>query len=265
VNCPECQKPFRVRVEDLSSGFVRFQCTGCHCVFGFDWPQPPGVEHIRAMPANPDQKPIEFIKAESPPDALPTIATVSLPLRSCPRCQTKSPDEFKECPRCGVIFEKLVKLKPEIPEVRAGGPEIVVRWEQVKKNYSNLFEHEEFIQICLSKNNLHYASSQYRSVLSGNPNEEIARKMQARILELATGAYLSHAQVKKESDNLDFNSLTSNRARRSMLTVTNIFMALAFAMIIAGVFINPMRGLIAVGISILVFVFSLKYFSQSGA
>ena len=263
VNCPECQKLFRVQVEDLGAGLVRFQCTRCQCTFGFDWPQPPGIEHIKALPV--DQSEPSFIKAENQPSAEASVPTLNQPMRICPRCQAKSPENLKECVKCGVIFEKVTRIKSGVPEVRPSGPDIVTRWEQVKSDYSNLASHEEFLKLCLSRNNLHYAGSQYRAVLAANPNEEIARKMQTRILELATAAYLANTPVNArtitgpDGQTIIFGEKATPRKR---LSLSNIFMIIGGGMVIGGLIIPQVRGLIAVGISILVFVFSMRYFNR---
>jgi hypothetical protein len=262
LNCPECQKLFRVSVADLAPGPVRFQCTQCRCFFGFDWPQPPGVVHIRALPLEPAP---EFIKAVGHPSAQASIATLPQPLQICPRCEHKSSEDLSECPKCGVIFDKVARLKDKMI-VKATSPEVDAMWEDVKKDFGNQSLHEKFVQFCVAKNSLHFASSRYRAISLSNPNEEMAKKMQARILELATSAYLSIAKIRSNENSSGPEFVDGQKQNsfsfRKKVTASNLALVSGSAMIFAGILAPHFSGGIAVGTSIIVFVRSMKYFNR---
>jgi len=140
-------------------------------MFAFNWPQPPEVTAVIARPIGGEE----------------TISKTKV----CVRCGAKIEATFTECPKCGVILDKAKKQKVIDPVAKGATPELAAAWDQVKTNYGEENRHEAFIQLCLSRENLAYASSQYRSVLDANPSDDIANRMQNRIIELATLTYVT--------------------------------------------------------------------------
>jgi hypothetical protein len=122
-------------------------------------------------------------------------------------------------------------------------------WDAGKANYADESRHEGFIQLCLSRENLAYASTQYRAVLDANPSEDIANRMQNRIIELATFSYITAQTEEKKPGR--FAGLA-----KVMTVVSGIIIA-------SGILIPQARPMIAVGASILVFIFTSKYFGRS--
>jgi len=231
-----------VRPEDLTPGNARFQCTGCQTYFAFSWPQPPGTLSVRAEKISAR----DFSPA-SPPVAVQSVNTTqSKVTRVCFNCGEKVDAKYIECTKCGVLFDKVRKIKSPEPVMQAAGPEIIAAWEAVKTNYADEKRHESFIQLSLSRDSLPFASSQYRAILLVNPNDEIAKRMQNRIIDLATTTYIA-AQTALRGD-------VSTRSR-SLSSVAIVFAAV---FVVIGVTVAALRPLVAVGVSILAFVFVLK-------
>ncbi len=234
VNCPECQKLFVVREEDLTTEQPKFQCTGCAGLFTFEWPQQPGVIKILPRKLQPD-----FKQAPLPPKAKAT--------QTCINCNAKCDADYQECPKCGVIFEKVKKIRPPQPIQTAQSPQILSAWEDVKNNYVDVKKHESFIQLCLGKDNLVFASSRYKAVLLANPHDDIALRMQNRIIEIATQTYLgAHAHK-------------APAKRRGLFTYA---LSSSAVLMIVGLVFPQARSLIAVGCAVIVFVLSLRYFGK---
>ena len=78
--------------------------------------------------------------------------------------------------------------------------EVLAAWEAVKANYGDEKRHESFIQLCLSRENLPFASTQYRTILLANPAEDIAKRMQNRIVDLATTTYIAAQTTMRETE-----------------------------------------------------------------
>ncbi|MDZ4677856.1 MAG: hypothetical protein SGI74_10155 [Oligoflexia bacterium] len=240
VNCPECQKLFMVETQSLADGQARFQCTGCEGFFAFNWPQPPDVQTVRSQSF--DGK--DFIPMGLHPKVNATIKTVvQKTLHTCVRCGVQSDVDYKECPKCGVLFERIITAKPPQPVVPPSGPEVMSAWDAVKSQYIDDKRHEFFILICLNRDNLAFASSQYRAILAVNPHDEIALRMQTRIIELATATYVATLQKPN---------------KKQPLRVTGIITGVAGLLILLGLFLPQARGLVAVGCAILVFIFAFR-------
>jgi predicted Zn finger-like uncharacterized protein len=128
VNCPECQKLYLVRPDDLAAGDLTFQCQDCKTYFGFSWPQPPGTVMIKAN---------KIIQKETPQENVSTRAT-----RVCFKCEAKVDASLFECPKCGVIFEKAKKVTAPEPVMGSTNPDVMAAWEAVKTNYGDEKRHE---------------------------------------------------------------------------------------------------------------------------
>ena len=115
----------------------------------------------------------------------------------------------------------------------------------MKTNYGDERRHESFIQLCLSRENLPFASTQYRTILMANPTEDIAKRMQDRIVGLATSTYVVQASMHDKAP-----------PRFRKLSLFAIVAAVVF--IITGIGIPTFRPMIAVGVAILAFVFVIR-------
>jgi hypothetical protein len=239
VTCPGCQKLFLVRPEDLAPGEVRFQCTGCTQIFAFRWPL---VEEAATVVATLVQPPTP---AKNSPPAPPPIVKAT---RACARCGEKVDVKLVECPKCGVLFDKIKKLRAGDPVVKAATPELLAAWEAVRANYVDEPRHESFIQLCLSRDNLAFASQQYRQILDANPSEQLANRMQNRIIELATFSYLSSQQHRE--------------GVKKLSGVAKIMTVFASLLMVSGFFVPQGRSLIALGGAILVFIFTARHFNN---
>jgi predicted Zn finger-like uncharacterized protein len=269
VHCPECQKLFYVRPEDLKAGPVKFRCTACLTYFGFNWPQPPEMTVVQAAIIDPKSlaKAIDpnTIKVKAkvstgvPPLSRPVSVTPSgksvtdvvppasaVRTRTCFNCSAQVDAKLAECPHCGVIFDKVKKIRPPEPVVPPAGPEVVQAWEAIKANYNDEKRHEGFVQLCLNRENLGYASSMYRAILEVNPTEELATKMQNRIVELATAAYLVHD--------------VSAQPNKRIFGLQNFLLALSVGMVIVGGVYAPLRSLVAVGASFMIFIVTMRFY-----
>lgn len=232
VNCPECQKLFRVDTGTLSSGQARFQCTSCDGLFAFNWPQPPEVTVVRAQILEDGELPRE--------DKTKPVGS-----QTCFRCSEKCSESFTECPHCGVIFNKIKKIRPPEPVIHADSLEITQGWEAVRTSYANEKKHEEFILACLVRDNLAFASSQYRAILLVNPSEPMALKMQNRIVELATTRYVPTQGL-------------GPRERRRFSAV-QVITGLGGLFIILGITFPAARSLIAIGSSFIAFALLFQF------
>jgi len=125
------------------------------------------------------------------------------------------------------------------------GEEVVAMWEAVKTHYDDEKRHERFIQLCLSRNNLPFASSQYRTILLANPTEEIANRMQNRIVELATMTYIATQSNLRKPLNKSWR-------------MSGFVLFIGLVLVVAGALTPQARSLIAVGCSLLAFVVILR-------
>lgn len=235
VNCPGCQKLYFVRPEDLSPGESLFKCTACAKMFAFNWPQAPEVTKI----------PARLVKDG---DIKGVIVPSNPAKRVCVRCGEKVEAKYTECPKCGIIFERAKKPQKIDPIARGATPELAAGWDAVKANYGDEPRHEAFIQLCMTRENLAYASTQYRNVLDANPSEDIANRMQNRIIELATLSYIT--------------TQTGAKTPKPYSGIAKIMTVISGIIIATGIFITPARPMIAVGASILVFIGVSKYFGK---
>lgn len=235
VSCPGCQKLYFVRPEDLSPGESHFQCTACPKKFAFTWPQPPDVNIVKARLVVNDEK-----------------ANTNVPKptkRVCVRCGSKVDAKYTECPKCGIIFDRAQKEKRIDPLAKGATPELSASWDAVKANYGDESRHESFIQLCLARENLAFASAQYRFVLDANPSEDIANRMHNRIIELATFSYIT--------------AQTEEKTPSRWAGIAKIMTLISGLIIASGILIPQARPMIAVGASILVFIYTSKYFGRT--
>jgi hypothetical protein len=113
----------------------------------------------------------------------------------CPNCSEPRHLDIKECPYCGVIYDKV------IPKDMMSGPqanvdiELLQYWQELVADYSNKEKHELFLQRALAKKRLPFASQQYRKLLELNPSDALAKSMQEKILNLASVVMMQQKRV----------------------------------------------------------------------
>lgn len=111
--------------------------------------------------------------------------------KTCPKCSFSCQIEAAECPACGVIFSKLSDPEAAPDAQVLAKPEIVAQWKDVVQNYTDPDLHESFLQSCMASQKLNFASQQYRKMLEVNPSDEVAKKMQEKIIQIASFQMLS--------------------------------------------------------------------------
>ncbi|MCC6276571.1 MAG: zinc-ribbon domain-containing protein [Oligoflexia bacterium] len=239
VNCPQCQKPFLVKATELKPGQAQFRCTSCQAVFAFNWPQPPGVQRVVAQVLGPEA----FRPAAELPKAQASVNTAEMKSRKpCPQCGVKASIEAKECASCGVVFEKVRRLKPH-PVMPPAGAEVKAAWESVRAQFIDEKRHQDFIQICYLRDNLPYASSQYKAILDVDPNNDIAQRMQNRIIQLAAVTYLE-AQTKE--------------VNQTGLGPAKMGLVIGAGLVVLGFMLQGAKSLVALGISVWVFIIAMR-------
>lgn len=118
---------------------------------------------------------------------------------TCPNCGKPKIPNSLDCPSCGVVFAKLGDRLDEGPQNFAS-EEFHELWANLIQDYNNMSLHEEFIQFCMSKNKLTFASQQYRKMLEVNPHDELAKKMQNRIISLASIHFMTLERPTADSE-----------------------------------------------------------------
>lgn len=219
VCCPQCEKVYRVNTSDLYEGEPQFQCAECQAKFGLKWPQPPGVDFAHTfMVDEPVAKPQTDVTQSEVHQEVPNVVAKS-------RTQNL----------------RMVKSTPTIPDEPH---DLRAAWDTVKNDFGNEAKHEAFVQYCLQKNRLNYASQQYRQIIMANPAEPTALRMQERIINLATVTFLTPRERKAAG------------GRRNMW-LTMLFM-LGALLVVSGISKTELHSLIAIGFSCIVFSYILR-------
>ena len=96
-----------------------------------------------------------------------------------------------DCPSCGVVLSKITD-RAAAPEMQViGNASLVNLWETVLADYEDQSRHDAFVQTALQYKKLNFASQQYRKMLEVNPNDELAKAMQEKIIQIASLQMLS--------------------------------------------------------------------------
>jgi hypothetical protein len=112
------------------------------------------------------------------PDELSTEA-------ACPKCQRRRDDETTNaCSRCGLVFSywnpekaaQVVKLDEKAEAL----------WTQVRRSWRDESKHDAFLKYCSLAGQLAAAGRCYRLRLDKTGDDEMAMKMQERIVAMAT-------------------------------------------------------------------------------
>jgi hypothetical protein len=111
-------------------------------------------------------------------------------LFSCPECRYENPKGTVSCKRCLLIFEKYEKKNLKLVNQVASSKVMEDMWTEVISDYENNEKHEKFISQALKEKKLPYASQQYKKMIDTNGSDEIASKMIAKIINVATLTYV---------------------------------------------------------------------------
>lgn len=109
---------------------------------------------------------------------------------SCPECGYENAKGSVSCKRCLLIFEKFAKKSMKVNSQVMGNKKLEDQWKNLLTDYENTERHEKFISDALTGKNLQFASQQYRKMLDLNANDEVAKKMIDKIIQVATLTYV---------------------------------------------------------------------------
>ena len=116
---------------------------------------------------------------------------------TCPKCSYNLTKDMNECPSCGIILSK-ISDKESSPDRQVMGNSVLLElWKKIVQDYQNEALHEQFIQSSLQYNKLSFASQQYRKMMEVNPLDETSKKMQDKIIQLASFQMLSQRSERK--------------------------------------------------------------------
>lgn len=178
IRCPGCQKKYGVDPAHIKDSKPEFLCRQCGVKFWFEFPPPANENEILGKVKEPSTN-------ESPTLVDPTNEKFP-----CPKCKFQNKKGSAICQSCGIVFEKFEKRQKGVQPDMLSSEEMRVHWEQVLTDYSNESKHEKFLKLCLAKNQLPYASQQYRIMIDTNTADNIAIKMRDKIIEMATLTYM---------------------------------------------------------------------------
>ena len=184
IECPACEQAYSVEKKDLTKEATVFNCTVCGAKF-YCKKNDLGFYTTLDNKKHFDEK----------------MEAASTDQTDCPECGRSNSTSSFACDFCGLIFEKyrestLTKPKVKIENASTGSEnagtgteinaslEIMNQWEIVKDNYENMKEHDKFLEICLTQDLLSFASMQYKKLSEANPSDEIAKKMNTRVLNV---------------------------------------------------------------------------------
>ena len=104
---------------------------------------------------------------------------------ACPKCSRRREEETTNaCARCGLVFAfwspekaaQVVKLDEKAEAL----------WTQVRRSWRDEAKHDAFLKYCSIAGQLAAAGRCYRLRLDKTPDDEMAMKMQERIVAMAT-------------------------------------------------------------------------------
>jgi hypothetical protein len=103
---------------------------------------------------------------------------------SCPKCGKAAGPAATACARCGLVF---ALWRPEAaPSTASLDTQGEALWDEVVASWQDSKRHEAFVKHCAANGLLAPAGRRYRGRLDVAPDDEIARRMQERIVGMVT-------------------------------------------------------------------------------
>lgn len=102
----------------------------------------------------------------------------------CPKCGRVRGAGASACDRCGLIFSRwnAASSTATVP-IDAQGEAL---WRDVLDDWSNTARHDAFVKHCSAQGSLASAGRRYREALDARPDDAVARRMQERVVGMAT-------------------------------------------------------------------------------
>ena len=255
VRCPQCFKLYNVRSESIQSKKPKFKCNECQEGFSLNYPECLGMDEVIGFadsweepldaPESPeDTKVKEVLEASVEVKAAveetePTDTVHDAPQEEtlpCVKCGALNPVSFKECQKCGIIFEKY-QVKKDDPIGAKAPQKLKEIWQMVLNHYEDDDLHEEFLRQSRKANQLEFASSRYRKILEAQPNEEIAKRYINKIIALAS--IPAEKPIKDEAK------------RKFRVPFTSLAMLLSAIVMFMGYMMPELRNLMGIGAAFL--------------
>jgi hypothetical protein len=106
---------------------------------------------------------------------------------ACPKCGRSRADGAEACPRCGLVFANWTPgSKLDHPAVADATTPLdadgLRLWDALVGNWADDAGHDAFLKHCATAGCLAAAGRQYRKRLDAYPQDEVAGRMQARIV-----------------------------------------------------------------------------------
>jgi len=107
---------------------------------------------------------------------------------ACPKCGRPQTPEATACARCGLVFAHWSPERAKVAAASDPDPETERLWSVALASWSDEAGHEAFVKHCSAAGRLDLAGRRYRARLDADADDAIARKMQTRIIGMATVA-----------------------------------------------------------------------------
>jgi hypothetical protein len=103
---------------------------------------------------------------------------------TCPKCSFRGNPQADSCIQCGLVF---AKWKPDVVPRLVPLDDAALRlWALAERNWTDRATHDTFTRHCAASEQLPAAARRYREWLVAHPGDEMAAKMQARVVSMVT-------------------------------------------------------------------------------
>ena len=270
MRCPQCFEVFDVNLIDIRSLDPQFKCSSCDSFFELSLRNE--IDFSQTQLAKPvSSSPAESKHLKSDPILHKVFA-------KCPKCSEPYAQQDKECHRCGVVFESLMriehrKLSDEQSTSIYASSVVKDAWEDVLLNYENIELHQNFIAAAWADGSLDYASAKYKEMSELIPGDAVSKQLLAEIKALADVSFENQSETNSKSvsqENIfssileglfNFRDLNLSFKRMKLANViTNIILIGCGVVIAMGILLPHLRNLIGFGVSLLFLVLALRFF-----
>lgn len=200
----------------------------------------------------------------------------------CPKCHAPNLKGALECNVCGIVFAKFTSKQSEAQEIekhhtnraktatsqdhpkpsitppvqKVGHARLQELWDKVMADYDNQDLHENFVNEAIKTNGLAFASQQYRNILTSNPQEAIAQKMQTRITGLAVSIFTPEHEDVDERFHFGFSGMMV--VIGGMMMVSSFVLSDLLVKMTGGIAFFEVIGAVMVVVGIMIRVFMRK-------